>query len=132
MGDRSYTSVDEFHKGIGRDQAGSPLIVETRRRLRCDGLLDRSSLLLQLCYPFTDGAKHVIVFDELRLLPDWTMTRHNDSLVVHTPEVPSGCRDHPVEAAAVVVVDKWIKAVEPSVARMKYVGPSEPYRDVAI
>jgi hypothetical protein len=60
------------------------------------------------------------------------MARHNDGLVVHTPEVPSGCRDHPGEAAAVEVVDKWIEAIEPGVARVKYVGPNEPYRDVAI
>ena len=107
--------------------------VEGRRRFGRNRIITRTPLLFECGYIFADGDKHVPKLPELGFGADsFAMASDDNGVVGDRGEIGIGCRDHPVDAAARRIVDKWINAVPESVCHVDHIRFGKRHGDVAV
>src|SRR5581483_10986563 len=78
-------AVEHRHELLGREEALAPLLVELRRRLRRDRLVERLALAHQPAHARGDVRQHVAVGLEIGLVPERTVAGNDLGVVVGEP-----------------------------------------------
>src|SRR3954469_12528145 len=97
----SNALVDQSGEEAGIDHELPPYRVERRCRLRRNGFIARSSLLLEAGGVVADPDEHVAKRLEFDFVADrFAMPGDDDCVLVHRREIGVACPNHPVDAAA--------------------------------